>query len=136
MALVGAESRTIRARAGPLTRPERRAAPCRYARIAAPQRRKPALDGRDVFISPAPARTAIEAHDRTPVVDDARLGLPRVSVDDLEACLQAPIAAKVLQRRQHPLPSIAPGETPPAVDTRILRADSLQIAHQGTGIGI
>src|SRR6185369_7150830 len=85
----------------------RRAVRCRCAGIAPPQRRNG---------SPALARTAIEAHNRTPIVDDARLGLPCVSVDDLEACLQAPVAAKVLQGRQHPLPSAPPGETPPAVD--------------------
>ena len=44
-------------------------------------RPSPRYDG-----SPALARAAIEAHDRTPIVDDARLGLPRMSVNDLKAC--------------------------------------------------
>src|SRR6476660_5795557 len=68
--------------------------------------------------SPALARGAIEAHDRPPVVDETRFGLPRMSINDLEACRQAPIAAKVFQRRQHPLPPAPPREGAPAIASR------------------
>src|SRR5438128_5330604 len=42
---------------------------------------------------------SLDADDGPAVGGDARLGLPRVAVDDLEACRQAPIAAACLQRR-------------------------------------
>src|SRR5205809_6738839 len=57
------------------------------------------------------AKVALQAHDRTPVGSETRLGLSRVAIPDLVGRGQASVTAKSLERSVHAAREVAAGET-------------------------